>query len=169
LLDKRTRIIVVEKRLSAFLDVPALLVLVPAYFGMAGALGGILSSRLGSKVHLGLIESTIVPGRQALLDIRSIGALSVPIFALVGLAAHVGATFVGAESPGLGMMIAISSIAGIGATLVVLAVAYYGTLTAVRFGLDPDTASIPLTNSVLDLVGAFTLVGTIVLLGVGAT
>ena len=66
------------------------------------------------------------------------------------------------------MMIAISSLAGLGATLVVLAVAYYGTLLAVRFGLDPDTASIPLTNSVLDLVGAFTLVGTIVLLGVAA-
>ena len=161
--------IVVEKRLSAFLDEPALLILVPAYFGMAGALGGILSSRLGSKVHLGLIESTLVPQRQALLDIRSIAVLAVPIFALVGLAAHVGAAIVDASSPGLGTMVAVASIAGIGATLVVLGVAYYGTLAAVRFGLDPDTASIPLTNSVLDLVGAFTLVGTIVLLGVGAS
>jgi len=161
--------IVVEKRLAAFLDVPALLVLVPAYFGMAGALGGILSSRLGSKVHLGLIESSLIPQPQAWLDIRSIAALAIPIFAIVGFSAHIGANLVGAESPGLVMMIAISSLAGGGATLVVLAVAYYGTLAAVRFGLDPDTASIPLTNSVLDLVGAFTLVGTIVLLGVGAT
>ncbi len=161
--------IVVEKRLSAFLDEPALLILVPAYFGMAGALGGILSSRLGSKVHLGLIESTLVPGRQAWLDIRAIAALAVPIFALVGLSAHLGSLIVDTGSPGLAMMVAIAFIAGIGATLVVLAVAYYGTLAAVRFGLDPDTASIPLTNSVLDLVGAFTLVGTIVLLGVGAT
>lgn len=161
--------IVVEKRLAAFLDEPALLILVPAYFGMAGALGGILSSRLGSKVHLGLIESTLIPQRQALLDIRSIAVLAVPIFALVGLAAHVGAAIVDASSPGLGTMVAVASIAGIGATLVVLGVAYYGTLAAVRFGLDPDTASIPLTNSVLDLVGAFTLVGTIVLLGVGVT
>lgn len=160
--------IVVEKRLGAFLDEPALLILVPAYFGMAGALGGILSSRLGSKVHLGLIEPTRVPGRQALLDIRSIAALAVPIFALVGLSAHLGSLLLDTGSPGLLMMVAIAFIAGLGATLVVLAVAYYGTLAAVRFGLDPDTASIPLTNSVLDLVGAFTLVGTIVMLGVGA-
>ena len=64
-------------------------------------------------------------------------------------------------------MLLVAAIAGAGATLVVLAVAYYGTLAAVRFGLDPDTATIPLTNSVLDLVGAFTLVGAVVLLGFG--
>ena len=103
-----------------------------------------------------------------MLDIRAIAVLAIPIFALVGLASHVGAALVGAESPGLAMMVAVAAIAGIGATLVVLAVAYYGTLAAVRFGLDPDTASIPLTNSLLDLVGAFTLVATIIALGVGA-
>jgi mgtE-like transporter len=159
--------ILIEKQLGSFLEQPALLILVPAYFGMAGALGGILSSRLGTKVHLGLVQSTAWPQREALLDMRSIALLAVPIFALVGLAAHLGSVVVGAESPGFVMMVAVASLAGVGATLVVVAVAYYGTLAAVRFGLDPDTAAIPLTNSMLDLVGAFTLVGTIVLLGVG--
>ena len=153
--------------MSAFLDQPALLVLVPSYFGMAGALGGILSSRLGSKVHLGLIQSRLVPQREALLDIRSVALLSPPIFLLVGAAAHLGSTAVGAASPGLGSMVAVAVLAGFGATFVVLGVAYYGTLAAVRVGLDPDTATIPLTNSILDLVGAFTLVGAIILLGVG--
>ena len=159
--------IVVENQLGTFLDQPALLVLVPAYFGMAGALGGILSSRLGSKVHLGLIQSRAFPQREAWVDIRSIAVLAGPIFVLVGLAAHVGALIVGATSPGVGTMVSIALLAGFGATIVVLAVAYYGTLGAVRIGLDPDTATIPLTNSVLDLVGAFTLVGAIILLGVG--
>lgn len=161
--------IVVEKQLASFLDEPALLILIPVYFGMAGALGGILSSRLGSKVHLGLIESTAIPQRQAWLDIRSVAVLAIPIFALVGLASHVGSLIVDVASPGLATMVGVASLAGLGATVVVLMVAYYGTLAAVRFGLDPDTAAIPLTNSVLDLVGAFTLLGAIVLLGVGAT
>lgn len=159
--------IIVEDSLGTFLERPALLVLIPAYFGMAGALGGILSSRLGSKVHLGLIQSQFIPQREAWLDIRSVAALAVPIFVAVGVAAHVGSVAVGAASPGLGTMVAIALISGAGAILVVLAVAYYGTLGAVRLGLDPDTATIPLTNSVLDLVGAFTLVGAILLLGVG--
>ena len=160
--------IVVEKQLTSFLEEPALLILVPAYFGMAGALGGILASRLGTKFHLGLVSASAWPQRAALLDIRSVGLLAIPIFALVGLAAHVGSVIVGAQGPGVFMMIAVASLAGLGATIVVLAVAYYGTLGAVRFGIDPDTASIPLTNSVLDLVGAFTLVATILALGVGA-
>lgn len=159
--------VAIEQRLSAFLDVPALLILIPAYFGMAGALGGILSSRLGTKVHLGLIESNPIPQRQALLDIRSVGLLALPVFVLVGGAAHVGSLIIGVEGPGLVSMLLVAAIAGAGATIVVLAVAYYGTLAAVRFGLDPDTATIPLTNSVLDLVGAFTLVGAVVLLGLG--
>ena len=158
--------IVIENRLGAFLDQPALLVLVPTYFGMAGALGGILSSRLGSKVHLGLITPRALPQREALLDIRSVALLALPIFVLVGAGAHVGALGIGAESPGIVDMVSVAVLAGAGATLVVLAVAYYGTLAAIRFGLDPDTAGIPLTNSILDLVGSFTLVAAIIGLGV---
>ena len=156
----------VERQLSAFLDAPALLVLVPTYFGMAGALGGILASRFGSKVHLGLIESSLVPPRTAWQDIRSVILLAVPIFSLVGVLSHLGSVVIDVDSPGLLLMFGIALSAGLGALTVVVAVAYYGTLAAVRFGIDPDTASIPLTNSVLDLVGAFTLVAAIVAWGV---
>lgn len=159
--------ITVEKQLQSFLDQPALLILVPSYFGMAGALGGILSSRLGTKVHLGLVAQSAIPNRAARDDIRSVVALALPVFALVGVSAHLGALAVNAQSPGIGLMIGVAMLAGIGAIVVVVAVAYYGTLSAVRFGVDPDTAGIPLTNSILDLVGAFTLVGSILVLGVG--
>ena len=42
----------------------------------------------------------------------------------------------------------------------------YSTIAAVRFGLDPDTYGIPLVTSVLDLVGAFTFILAIELLGI---
>jgi len=45
-------------------------------------------------------------------------------------------------------------------------VAYYTTVVAVRFGLDPDTYGIPVVTSTLDFVGAFTLILAIVALGV---
>lgn len=158
--------VTVEKQLDEFLDKPALLVLVPTYFGMAGALGGILASRLGSKVHLGLVGPSLVPQREARADIRGVGQLAVPIFVLVGVGAHLGAALVGADGPGLLSMVGVAAIAGAGATLVIVVVAYYGTLFAVRSGIDPDTAAIPLTNSILDLVGAFMLVAAILALGV---
>ena len=44
--------------------------------------------------------------------------------------------------------------------------AYYATIVAVRFGLDPDTYGIPMVTSTLDFVGAFTLILAIVAVGV---
>ena len=48
--------ITIEKRLEDFLEFPVLLILLPGFLGTAGALGGVLSSRLATKLHLGLIR-----------------------------------------------------------------------------------------------------------------
>ena len=48
----------------------------------------------------------------------------------------------------------------------VTVIAYYSTMAAFRFGLDPDTYGIPMVTSSLDLVGAFTLVIAMVAVGV---
>ena len=50
----------IEKRFESFLVYPALLVLVPPFLEDSGALGGILSARVSTKLHLG----TLVPGRR---------------------------------------------------------------------------------------------------------
>src|SRR5438874_485133 len=55
----------IEKRLQSFLAFPALLVLVPPFLEDTGALGGILSSRLASKLHLGVIDPVNSPQRPA--------------------------------------------------------------------------------------------------------
>src|SRR5438067_2584058 len=58
----------IEKRLESFLAFPALLVLVPPFLEDTGAVGGIVASRLGSKLHLGVIEPTATPQRPARYD-----------------------------------------------------------------------------------------------------
>jgi mgtE-like transporter len=50
--------------------------------------------------------------------------------------------------------------------VLVVVVAYYTTMAAYRFGLDPDTYGIPVVMSALDLVGAFTLILAMVAVGV---
>ena len=158
--------ITVEKRLGAFLAFPVLLVLLPGYLSTAGALGGVLSSRLSTKLHLGLIRPAPFPAGPARGDIATIFALSVPVFALLGLMASAGAAVTGRASPGLADLVGVAVIGGLMATVVVMAVAYYATLAAVRFGLDPDTHGIPMVMSSLDFVGVFTLILVVVWLGV---
>ena len=158
--------ITVEKRLDQFAEFESLLILLPSYFGAAGSLGGILSSRLATKFHLGVINPSPIPARAARLDIRTIFLLSIPVFAFTATLAHLAALVFGFESPGIFEMISIAVLGGLVATLFLVAVAYYGTIAAVRMGFDPDTYGMPVVTSTLDFVGAFTLILAIVLVGV---
>ncbi len=148
----------VEKQLADFGSLPALLVFLPGFLAVAGALGGILSSRLSTKLHLGLIGPAAVPTRPARGDIGGTFGLAIPAFVVTALLAQLGAEWLDLTSPGTVDLLGLSLVGGALVTVVVAAVAYYGTIAAVRFGVDPDTYGIPLVTSILDLVGAFVLV-----------
>lgn len=158
--------ITLEKRLDDLDAFPALLVLAPAFVSSAGALGGVLASRLSSKLLLGLIDPEGVPGRAARADIGFVVVLALPIYALNGLGAHLVAELLGVRSPGIVDMLALCIIGGAVLMAFVAVVAYYGTVAAFRTGLDPDTYGIPVVSSSVDFVGALTLVLTIAALGV---
>jgi mgtE-like transporter len=157
--------VALERRLGTFSAFPALLILVPAHLSSSGALGGILSGRLSSKLLLGLAPPTAVPSRAARSDLWFVAALSLPVYVANGAGAHVVARLLGEASPGLGKIIAASVLGGVAAMLVVLAIAYYGTIATVRLGIDPDTYGIPMVSSTVDLVGALTLIVAIATLG----
>jgi mgtE-like transporter len=155
----------IEKRLHSFLAFPALLVLVPPFLEDTGALGGILSSRLASKLHLGVIEPVNTPQRLARDDFLLTFLFAIPVFTLVAVSADVAASVAGLASPGVLRMIAVSLIGGFIATAVAVGIVYYGAIAAYRLGLDPDNHGIPLITSSMDLVGAFALILAIVLIG----
>ena len=157
---------VVEKRLKDLLEVEAILILLPAFLGIAGALGGILSSRLSTQFHLGMDDASPLPSRSSLRGAIDLSVLAVPIFIFSGVIAHLIAVVAGQSTPGIAKLVLISAIAGSIATLFVVVVAYYTTMGSFRFGLDPDTYGIPVVTSSLDLVGAFTVILAMVLTGV---
>jgi mgtE-like transporter len=159
--------VTIEKRLESFLVYPGLLVLVPPFLEDTGALGGILSSRLSSKLHLGVIGPRNVPQRAARGDFILTFLYAVPVFVMLALAAHVAANVVGLATPGVWHMVAISLLGGAVATCFAVVIAYYGAIAAYRLGLDPDNHGIPLITSSMDLIGAFALILAIVLVGVG--
>jgi mgtE-like transporter len=155
----------IEKRLASFLAFPGLLVLVPPFLEDTGALGGILSSRLASKLHLGILEPTNIPQRPARGDFILTFLYAIPVFLLVAVSSDIAATVAGLATPGLGRMIAISLVGGLLATTFAVGIAYYGAVLAVRLGLDPDNHGIPLITSSMDLIGAFALILAVALVG----
>ena len=155
----------IEKRLESFLAFPGLLVLVPPFLEDTGALGGILSARLASKLHLGVVEPTNMPPRAARDDFILTFLFAVPVFVLVAVSTDVAATIAGLATPGALRMVAISLLGGFMATAVAVGIVYYGAIATYRLGLDPDNHGIPLITSSMDLVGAFALILAIVLVG----
>jgi mgtE-like transporter len=159
--------VVIEHRSEHFFALPALLVLIPPFLEDAGALGGIVSARLASKLHLGAIRPRAIPERLAWLDISLAAPFALSVFTLVGLSSHFVARAIGKPSPGLGLMVGIALVAGYLATLGAAVISYAAAVATFRFGLDPDNHGIAIVTSTMDLVGMLALVAAIAMFGVG--
>lgn len=158
--------VALEKSFDSFSRYPALLILVPAQLSSAGALGGILSGRLSSKLLLGVVDPTPAPSREARRDISLVLMLSLPVYLCNALGAELIGDVLGQATPGLAMMVSASLLGGAAAMALVVLIAYYAAIVAVRTGLDPDTYGIPVVSSAVDFVGALALVLAISALGI---
>jgi mgtE-like transporter len=157
----------VQARLEEFVALPALLVLIPPVLGNAGGLGGMLSSRLTSKLHLGVLSLRRRPEALAFLDSSIVFVIGLAVFPLLGLAAHALAAALGLATPGLLPMVGVSTTAGLMATLLAMLVAYYAAAATYRLGLDPDNHGLPLITSSMDFLGVVALVIALLAFGLG--
>jgi len=157
----------VESRLDRFLALPGLLVVVPPLVSNAGALGGILSSRISSKIHLGLISPSLWPETLAFLDAGLVVVSGLFAFTLTGTLAFVFSAVAGKAHPGVAVMIGGTLLAGMISTFITIGVSYFIAIVTTRFGLDPDNQAVPIITSFMDLAGVLTFLFVLSLLGVG--
>lgn len=158
---------VVEPRVEeVFLVFPALLLVIPGFLENTGALGSILASRLGSKLHLGAVTPKARPDAAALLDGSIVLALGVTVYSITAVATLALAEILDINHPGAMTFIGIVLVGGVLATVVAALIGYYAATITYRFGLDPDNHTIPLVTSGMDLLGVICLVAALVLFGV---
>jgi len=143
----------VESKLDRFVALPGLLVIVPPLVSNAGALGGILSSRISSKVHMGLVSPSSWPESLAFLDAGLVMVSGIFAFTLTGTLAFAYSVASHSAHPGIAVMIGGTLLTGVLATMVSIVVSYYVAIFTTRFGWDPDNQSVPIITSVMDLVG----------------
>ncbi len=157
---------VIEARLERFTALPGLLLLVPSFVASAGSLGGILASRLSSKLQLGLIRARGFPEALAYLDASLVVAFSVVVFSFIGSIGLAYSALTGTAHPGAAPMVLGTLVAGMLATAIAILVGYYVAILTTRFGLDPDNHSVPIITSVMDLTGTICFLFAIALFGV---
>jgi mgtE-like transporter len=148
-----------EARRPSLELVPAILILLPPFVSQAGALGGILSARLSSKLQLGVITARGMPEPPAVVDGAVVVGFGLPIFTLIGIVAVVLANLTGLADragvlhPDAGTIVAGTVLAGLIVLPILLVAGYYVAVVTSRFGLDPDNHGVPIITSLMDLVG----------------
>jgi mgtE-like transporter len=161
--------VVVESRAEEQFSAAALLVLIPPFIANCGSLGGMLSSRLASKLHVGQLEPRLVPGKLASLDFSITALLAFLAFTGVGVAGWLAATIVpGVEPLPVLVTVGIVLLGGLFAFPILALAAYASATTSFRFGFDPDNHGIPIVTATMDLTGVLCLLGAISLLRPGA-
>jgi mgtE-like transporter len=141
-------------------------VVIPPLISVAGDLGGILSSRLSSKLHLGVISPRRLPEGPALLDASLVVVSGLVVFTMIGASGFGLSHATGKATPGFATMVASTLVAGLLASLFGLAFAYYIAVATSRFGLNPDNHAVPIITSAMDLTGVASFLVVLALLGV---
>ena len=148
-----------EARRPSLEAVPAILILLPPFVSQAGALGGILSARLSSKLQLGVITPRGMPEPPAVIDGAIVVGFGLPVFTLIGIVAVALANLTGLADragvlhPDAGTIVAGTVLAGLIVLPILLVAGYYVAVVTSRFGLDPDNHGVPIITSLMDLVG----------------
>ena len=149
--------IIIETQTAKLVEYGALLVLLPAFLNEGNALSGMLTSRLSSMLHLGTLDSAVLPPREAHENFAIMYILALVTFIMIGSAAFI----MQPDSLPYLEVISVVLIAGMLATTVINFLSYYVAVAAIKFKLDPDDHCIPITSSIMDVVGTAILVAVI--------
>ncbi|MGQ3412556.1 magnesium transporter [Natrinema sp. LN54] len=148
---------VLEELEETYLSNPTLLVLVPVMIGMGGNLGAILSSRLSTRLHLGLLEFD--PRDEVLwTNVIAIMGLALTIFSALGLIAWVVGQTIAAPMALADLML-ISVVSGMLLAAIATVLSIAATYVSYTQGLDPDDTTIPVVTNVCDILGVIVLSG----------
>jgi mgtE-like transporter len=152
--------LVLQKQLALLDALPAILALQPAFVSSAGALGSILSGRLSTELHLGLVQASMTPDTRVRSDVTFVLGLTVPIMALNAVVVWVVETLSthGHAAPGLWWTLFVSIAAASIAMVFVLAISYYATVGAWHVEVDPDSYGVPILTAATDFIGTMTLI-----------
>lgn len=147
---------VLETLEEVYLGNPTLLVMVPVMIDMGGNLGAILSSRLSTRLHLGILSFR--PGDPDVrVNILAILALAFTIFTMLGVATYLLGVILHDGAIALTDLLIISLVSGMTLAVLSIFVSFGAAWLSYRWGLDPDDTTIPVVTNVCDILGVLIL------------
>ena len=149
---------ILNSSLETLLTNPTLLTLVPLFSGESGGLVSILSARLSSGIHSGLIEPLKRPEGESVHNFAIILLLALIMYPFIGILAESSSVFLNIVGIGFDKIILISSIAGFILIPIMLILVYYISIVSYDNGYDPDNILIPISTSITDAISSLILI-----------
>ncbi|MFW5965545.1 MAG: magnesium transporter [Halodesulfurarchaeum sp.] len=135
-----------------------LAIMVPTMIGTGGNLGAILSSRLTTRFHLGVVTFDITD-RTVLANVAAVFALGVTIFTALALGAYLIGLLTGIGELQLDTLLVISLVSGLSVVVIAVVLSFLATWVSYRLGIDPDDTTIPIVTNVVDVFGMVVFLG----------
>jgi len=151
-------------QLDSLISAAAVLILISPFMNGCGSIGGILTSRIGTDMHMGMIDPVFFPQKTVLKHFGENYLYAVIFLPLMGLIAHFAALLLGITTPGLLLMVLISLLSGLLVVTAMNLLGYYTAVITYRKGFDPDNFGVPVVTSSIDLIGATCLLAVMMLL-----
>lgn len=148
---------ILSNMIPIFKLIPGLIVIVPSIIGLRGNISSSLGARLGSAVHLGVINIDRIFNEETKENVRASTSLSIIMSILIGITGYLTTYLMGFPVVNPFVLTAITFITGTLAG-VILAFTTVGIVAiAVRMGIDPDNVTVPALATVADVVTLLSL------------
>ena len=158
---------ILNSSVETLLTNPSLLTLLPLFSGESGSLISILSARLSSGLHYGLIEPLKKPAGNTIHNFIISYILAIVIYPFIAFIAEDSTYILGSAGIGFANIILISLLSGLILISVMIFIVYYISVTSYNRGIDPDNVVIPISTSVTDAISSLILITvSIAILGV---
>jgi len=135
--------------------IPGLLILLPSVLSLRGNISSALGSRLGSAIHLGLIDSEVHMNtfRNPLIiqNVYASLTLNLVMSFVAGIAAYYVSIAIGVSKVSIIVLTSISVIAGVLSGLMLTFLTIYLAVYTSAKGLDPDNVLTPAVATVGDI------------------
>ncbi|KAA0003938.1 MAG: hypothetical protein FE043_01765, partial [Thermoplasmata archaeon] len=112
---------------EGLIGIAGILTMIPAFLEDGGAIGGILAAKFSSALHIGSLEYSLIPPKNARKMFLSMHIIGIIIFSLIGSFAFIISMVIGIGILPIFEMVAISVIAGEILVFIVNLVAYYSS------------------------------------------
>lgn len=131
---------------------PGVLIIVPGLMALRGNINGAMGSRLGSALHLGLLDPAKPFGAITRANFLASLSLSLTMGAVVGAFGWLVSVLAGLSTVSIWVLMAIGALTAVLSGALLSSFTIGVVIMASRQGLDPDNVTSPLLSTVGDLV-----------------